>query len=149
MLIFFLPFHSFSFLFYVSNKGSHITPVLYSLCCFPVDQNSLQRSCAHIQSFKWPGHRCQLLTKYSAAHSLRSKTLNPLVVPRTLLKTIKETWAIQSVAPRLGSSLPLELCFCDSVAVWKKATENTYFPRLLCYYFIVLFYNCFIVLYFS
>jgi hypothetical protein len=113
----------------LTNKYSHITPILESLHWLPIQYRimfkilTLTYRCLNGSA---PSYLSQLLSPYNPPRSLRSSDQLLLTIPKTKTKTYGDR-AFQNAAPKLWNGLPLSI---------RQATTLTSFKKQLkCYFF--------------
>ena len=104
----------------LSNKRSHITPILNSLHWLPIKHRIIFKilllafHCIHASA---PQYNISFINYYIPKRSLRSSTSGALVVPK-----VSRTWGERSFAyacPTLWNSLPEDIKTCSSVDSFK------------------------------
>ena len=117
----------------LSRATEHITPVLKSLHWLPVEKRIHYK--VLLLTFKAlngmaPLYLCELLEMYSPARSLRSKSQNLLVVPKTVMRTYGDR-AFMCAGPRLWNTLPEYMRSISDVNVFKSKLKTYLFKQ--CY----------------
>lgn len=104
------------------HKFDHITPLLKDLNWLPIDRRIIFKIV--FLTFKAvnnlaPNCVCELLHRYTPGRSMRSSSLNLLLIPPSKLKSYGDR-AFSVCAPKLWNSLPKQIKEATSVYAFKK-----------------------------
>ena len=108
------------------SKYDHITPVLKSLHCLPVEFFIKYNIC--LLTFNslhgnGPEYMSEMLTPRSIHYGLRSQDDLKLDVPRTKRKTLGDR-AFKVAAPKLWNSLSKDVRSCNNVSIFKSKLKT-------------------------
>ena len=112
----------------LTNKHSHITPVLKSLHWLPVEQRVIFKillllfHCIHGSA---PFYNTSLIHQYAPSRSLRSQNFGLLVIPKIKTKWGERTFA--HAAPSAWNSLPRTIKDSSSVEMFKSNLKTYMF----------------------
>lgn len=117
-----------------TRRFDHITPVLRSLHWLPVPQRITFKLALTIFKTRFsgqPSYLSSLLVPYLPTRSLRSSTMENLLVPRSRTKFGSKAFRV--AGPTIWNSLPLHLKTADSLPTFKKYLKahlfNTAYDR--------------------